>query len=128
VERIFETVGGKEELERLPNVLRLATIVKDQPSERVLSLPSKKLKRETKVIFGTGDSLKALTLTSNAAFVRSARQYGLNLNVKMHPARALIGHIVKKESKQNTTTKTSSSSSRPPRRPPTSPDGKQSTI
>ncbi|GAB5364729.1 hypothetical protein AAMO2058_000995000 [Amorphochlora amoebiformis] len=128
VERIFETVGGKEELERLPNVLRLATIVKDQPSERVLSLPSKKLKRETKVIFGTGDSLKALTLTSNAAFVRSARQYGLNLNVKMHPARALIGHIVKKESKQNTTTKTSSSSSRPPRRPPASPDGKQSTI
>lgn len=35
---------------------------------------SSKIKPRAKIIFGTGDSLKAITLTSNIGFVRAAAQ------------------------------------------------------
>lgn len=69
----------------------MLTVVKDEPSERAMSLDcTAKVKDRTKVsyfylcshiilfsivlqiVFGTGDTLKAVTLTANEAFVRAA--------------------------------------------------------
>jgi hypothetical protein len=48
-------------------------IVPDNPSEKVMQLKeNKKVKHRTKIIFGTGESLKAITTTANSGFVRSA--------------------------------------------------------
>lgn len=45
----------------------------DDPDEKCLRIKeNKKIKRRTKIIFGTGRSLKAITTTSNLHFVRAA--------------------------------------------------------
>jgi hypothetical protein len=49
------------------------TIVPDCPSEKVMQLKeNKKVKHRTKIIFGTGETLKAITTTANSSFVRAA--------------------------------------------------------
>ena len=54
-------------------------VVPDNPSEKVMSLKeNKKVKHRTKIVFGTGEFLRAVTTTSNAHFVRAAEsQVGL---------------------------------------------------
>ena len=45
----------------------------DCPSEKVMQLKeNKKVKHRTKIIFGTGETLKAITTTANSSFVRAA--------------------------------------------------------
>jgi len=41
------------------------------------------------VIFGTGDSERAVTVTANVGFVRAAAQAGVQYSVFLHEARAL---------------------------------------
>ena len=41
------------------------------------------------VVFGTGDSMKAITLTANVNFVRAAQDQGAHFAVFTHPSRAL---------------------------------------
>jgi len=100
IERIFAAVGGSKERKRLKALLENDAIgieiVKNKISERISRIQSKKLKKETREVFSTGDSIGAVTITSNAAAVRSARHAGVHLKVLLHPARALVGHIIAK--------------------------------
>lgn len=71
---ILSTVGGPEEKERAEEFIRRITIVADQVSDRVQSLyVSGNIKNRSLVIFGTGDTLKAVTVTANSGFVRAAK-------------------------------------------------------
>jgi len=71
---ILNTVGGEEEKERANTFLKRLTVVPDQISERCKLLgPSGNIKKRSLTIFGTGDSVQAVTVTANAGFVRSAR-------------------------------------------------------
>lgn len=48
-------------------------IVPDNPDPKVMAIKeNKKIKRRTKIIFGTGEYLQAITTTSNFHFVRAA--------------------------------------------------------
>ncbi|KAK0049436.1 UPF0415 protein [Biomphalaria pfeifferi] len=87
---ILDILGGEREKERAETFLSKAHIVKDQPSERSLTLPCQgRVKNRSKVIFGTGDTLQAVTVTSNMGFVRSAKSQGISFAVFLHQARAL---------------------------------------
>lgn len=45
----------------------------DSPDMKVMEIKeNKKIKRRTKIIFGTGEYLQAITATSNFHFVRAA--------------------------------------------------------
>jgi len=46
-------------------------------------------KTRAKTIFGTGDTLKAVTLTANSGFVRAAKNQGVQFSVYLHESRAL---------------------------------------
>lgn len=87
---IISIVGGPDEQERGRQLLSRIQEVKDEPSERALRLRSSgKIKERAKIVFGTGDQLKAVTLSSNEGFVRSAAGQGVHFNVIIHPCRAL---------------------------------------
>lgn len=65
-------------------------MVDDQPSERTLHLtPSAKINRRSLMIFGTGDWLRAVTMTANSRFVRAAANQGVRYSVFIHQPRAL---------------------------------------
>lgn len=86
---ILSTVGGPAEKERARNFLSTVTIVPDQMTERVKSLcVSGNIKYRSLVIFGTGDTLEAVTVTANTGFVRSAKTqviiYALNIIHVIH--------------------------------------------
>lgn len=87
---ILSTVGGPLEKRRAATLLRYVEVVSDCPSPRSLKLPtSSKLNGRAKVIFGSGDSLKAVTTTANQGFVRAASQASADFVVFLHSARAL---------------------------------------
>jgi len=65
-------------------------IVDDQPSERCKNLINiSKVNEQHVNIFGTGDYLKATTMTANSTLYRVAKHNGIDLCVFIHPARAL---------------------------------------
>lgn len=98
--KIVNTVGGPNERERAKTLRERLIIVPDNPSERTMLLKeSSKIKPRAKIIFGTGDSLKAITLTSNIGFVRAAAQQGVKFSYYIHQSRALT------EKKQSTAKK-----------------------
>lgn len=87
---ILKTVGGNRECERARVLLDKITIVEDNPSARSNSLQlSASIKERSKLIFGTGDSLKAITTTANVAFTRAAASQGVEFSVFIHASRAL---------------------------------------
>ncbi|XP_077581390.1 UPF0415 protein C7orf25 homolog [Stigmatopora nigra] len=87
---ILNTLGGPGEKERARLLLGRLRLVDDRPSERALALaPSAKVNRRSLLIFGTGDRLRALTLTANARFVRAAANQGVRFSVFVHEPRAL---------------------------------------
>ncbi|XP_050418925.1 UPF0415 protein C7orf25 homolog [Patella vulgata] len=87
---ILDTLGGEGEKERSKKLLEDITIVEDQPSDRALQLEMfGKVKGRSRIIFGTGDTMKAITVTANSGFVRAARNQGIAFAVYIHPARAL---------------------------------------
>ncbi|XP_021961981.1 UPF0415 protein C7orf25 homolog [Folsomia candida] len=101
---ILSTVGGPAEKERARNFLSTVTIVPDQMTERVKSLcVSGNIKYRSLVIFGTGDTLEAVTVTANTGFVRSAKTQGVELAAFVHESRALT------EQKENKVKSSSSS-------------------
>lgn len=94
--KIVATIGGKFEKLRAEKLLSRVTIVPDCPSENALSLKrSSKIKKRPMIIFGTGDNLKAITVSSNGGFVRAAEGQGIKFVVYLHESRALT------EAKQN---------------------------
>lgn len=87
---ILDTLGGAGEKERAQKLLARLHVVDDQPSERTLRLtPSAKVNRRSLMIFGTGDSLRAVTMTANSRFVRAAANQGVRYSVFIHQPRAL---------------------------------------
>lgn len=71
---IVSTMGGPSEKERTTAILARITIVPDQCSLRAKALSlSGKIKRRSQIIFGTGDALKAVTVSANEGFIRGAR-------------------------------------------------------
>lgn len=87
---ILQTIGGQKEQERARALLENVTVVEDNPSTRSLSMStSGSIKERSKIIFGTGDSLKAITCTANVAFTRAAATQGVEFTVFMHASRAL---------------------------------------
>ncbi|KAM9316609.1 UPF0415 protein C7orf25 homolog [Gastrophryne carolinensis] len=87
---ILETLGRPNERERAETLIKKITVVADQPSERALKLAiSSKINRRSVSIFGTGDNLKAITMTANSGFVRAANNQGVKFSVFIHQPRAL---------------------------------------
>ncbi|XP_077159668.1 UPF0415 protein C7orf25 homolog [Paroedura picta] len=87
---ILETLGGPGEKHRAALLLGRVNVVPDQPSERALQLAfSSKINSRSLAIFGTGDTLKAVTMTANSGFVRAASNQGVKFSVFVHQPRAL---------------------------------------
>ncbi|XP_061776571.1 UPF0415 protein C7orf25 homolog [Nerophis ophidion] len=87
---ILDTLGGPGEKERARQLLDRLHLVDDRPSERALRLtPSAKVNRRSLLIFGTGDSLQAVTMTANSRFVRAAANQDVRFSVFIHQPRAL---------------------------------------
>ncbi|XP_068565395.1 UPF0415 protein C7orf25 homolog [Cebidichthys violaceus] len=87
---ILDTLGGAGEKERAQMLLARVRLVDDRPSERTLRLThSAKVNRRSLAIFGTGDSLRAVTVTANSRFVRAAANQGVRYSVFIHQPRAL---------------------------------------
>lgn len=87
---IVDVVGGPAERQRAIDLLGRVTVVPDELSDRARSLPvTWSIKQRARTVFGTGDSLKAITTTANAGFVRAAAQAGVKFVTFLHPARAL---------------------------------------
>lgn len=87
---ILDTLGGPGEKARADELLARLTVVPDEPSERTNRLVmSSKVNRRSLMIFGTGDSLRAVTMTANSGFVRAAANQGVRYSVFIHQPRAL---------------------------------------
>ncbi|NWZ95918.1 CG025 protein, partial [Nesospiza acunhae] len=87
---ILETLGGPGEKERAALLVKRINVVPDQPSDRALGLvASSKINSRSLAIFGTGDTLKAITMTANSGFVRAAANQGVRFSVFIHQPRAL---------------------------------------
>ena len=88
---IMDVVGGPSERQRATDLLATrVTVVPDEPSDRSLSLAiTSSVRQRARMVFGTGDSLKAVTTTANVGFVRAAAQAGVEFVTFLHPARAL---------------------------------------
>ncbi|GFO46339.1 upf0415 protein c7orf25 homolog [Plakobranchus ocellatus] len=87
---ILNILGGPREKERALTLLARVKVVPDQPSERAMELECHgRVKKRSKIVFGTGDSLHAITITSNMGFVRAAQGQGVVFPAFLHPARAL---------------------------------------
>lgn len=87
---ILDTLGGPGERERAEKLLARLTVVPDQPSERTQRLvASSKVNHRSLMIFGTGDTLRAVTMTANSGFVRAAANQGVRYSVFIHQPRAL---------------------------------------
>ncbi|XP_025018886.1 UPF0415 protein C7orf25 homolog isoform X2 [Python bivittatus] len=87
---ILETIGGPGEKYRATLLMDRINVVPDQPSERASRLvPSSKINSRSLIIFGTGDTLKAITMTANSGFVRAAANQGVKFSVFVHQPRAL---------------------------------------
>ncbi|XP_046850841.1 UPF0415 protein C7orf25 homolog [Xenia sp. Carnegie-2017] len=87
---ILETLGGPNEKERARKLLRNVTEVHDDPSTRSKELlASASIKERPKIVFGTGDKLQAITVSSNGSFVRAAKEQGIEFAVFLHEPRAL---------------------------------------
>ncbi|XP_070561455.1 UPF0415 protein C7orf25 homolog isoform X3 [Ptychodera flava] len=97
---ILSTLGGPNERARADRLLSNVTVVADNVSERVNRLKeSGRIKSRSKIIFGSGDSIKAITVTANLHFVRASEDQGVPFAVFLHDPRALT------ESKQSTAIK-----------------------
>ncbi|XP_063076379.1 UPF0415 protein C7orf25 homolog [Engraulis encrasicolus] len=88
---ILDTLGGPGEKARAEELLARLKVVPDDPSERTTSrlVISSKVNRRSLMIFGTGDSLRAVTMTANSGFVRAAANQGVRYSVFIHQPRAL---------------------------------------
>ena len=89
-QNILATIGGTKEIERAKELLAKLNIVDDCPSEQALQLAgTARINKRSKIIFGSGDTLHATTLTANKSFVRAAHNQGVNFSVFLHSSRAL---------------------------------------
>jgi len=87
---IISTLGGPLETSRAGLLIERVTVVPDMDSPKTRELgDSGKIKDRSRIIFGTGDSLKIVTVTANTGFIRAAQGQGVNFAVITHESRAL---------------------------------------
>ncbi|XP_070586194.1 UPF0415 protein C7orf25 homolog [Erythrolamprus reginae] len=87
---ILETIGGPGEKRRAALLMNRIHVVPDQFSECASRLVlSSKINSRSLIIFGTGDILKAVTMTANSGFVRAAANQGIKFSAFIHQPRAL---------------------------------------
>lgn len=101
---ILDTLGGPKEKQRARELLSKVKEVCNEPSSRAHQLtPSARIKPRPKIVFGTGDMLQAVTVSSNGSFVRAAKEQGVEFSVFVHEPRALteskerFGTLIKDE-------------------------------
>jgi hypothetical protein len=71
--KIINTMAGPGEKERALELMSRITIVEDELPPRVANLVlSAKVKSRSQTVFGTGDAIKAMTVSANEGFVRGA--------------------------------------------------------
>ncbi|XP_003739479.1 UPF0415 protein C7orf25 homolog [Galendromus occidentalis] len=88
--QITKLLAGPTENAATTKLLNMLEIVPDDPSERTSELDFRgKVKQRPVVVFGTGDSWKAVTVTSNLGFLRAAAGQGLPFVAFVHSPRAL---------------------------------------
>jgi hypothetical protein len=91
-QQIVRAIAGPLEKARAARFLQRIQVVPDQPSARALALrPTKSVGIRDIIIFGTGDSLGALTFTADAKFVQGALAQGVAFHVHVHAAVPLKG-------------------------------------
>lgn len=89
-QEILNTVGGVNEKKRAEDFFLSVKIVPDNPASYAMELEeSASIKLRSKVIFGTGEALQAITATANTAFVRAAVNQGVRFSAYFHASRAL---------------------------------------
>ena len=87
---ILRTVGGEKEKQRSAELFKYVKVVPDDPAFYALELEeSASVKLRSKIIFGTGETIRAITTTANTAFVRAALNQGVKFSAYFHPSRAL---------------------------------------
>ena len=87
---ILSTLGGPGEKSRAEKFLEAIKVVPDQMSDKVMNLKcGGKVRERSKLIFGTGDALKVVTVSANSGFVRAAQSQNIDLAVISHESRAL---------------------------------------
>lgn len=87
---ILSTVGGEDEKKRASEMLKFVSVVPDNPSSQAIALDkTSKIKERSKVVFGTGDMMKAVTVSANLGFLRAARSQGVKFVAFVHESRAL---------------------------------------
>ena len=87
---ILETLGGPSEKARAQEFIKRIEVVPDQMSDNVKELKTGgKVRERSKVIFGSGDNMKIVTVSANSGFVRAAQSQNINLAVINHESRAL---------------------------------------
>ena len=87
---IANIIGGEREKQRIPGLLKKIQVVPDSPSEKAnLLASSKNISQTNKIIFGTGDFYKAITITSNISFIRSCLSKNVTFSYFPHSPRAL---------------------------------------
>lgn len=84
---ILSTIGGEGEKKRALELIKRVTIIDDVPCESLK--PCGQLKERSIIIFGSGQAIKAVTVTANSAFVRAARNQCIHFDVFFHNPRAL---------------------------------------
>lgn len=89
-QEILNTVGGPSEKKRAEELFQRVKVVPDNPASYAMELEeSASIKLRSKIIFGTGETLQAITATANTAFVRAAVNQGVRFSAYFHASRAL---------------------------------------
>ncbi|XP_064092896.1 UPF0415 protein C7orf25 homolog isoform X2 [Macrobrachium nipponense] len=86
---IINTIGGPAEKKRSQEFLARVAVVPGQDIYENQVKIGGKVRKLSRIIFGTGQALKAITVTSNRGFVRSVEQQGIKPVVLYHEPRAL---------------------------------------
>ena len=88
--KIVSVIGGEKESAAAYELLQKIRVVEDSPSQQALDLSkSTHIKERSKIIFGTGDTLQATTVTANVSFIRAAHNQGVTFSTYLHSSRAL---------------------------------------
>ncbi|KAM3718315.1 UPF0415 protein [Dirofilaria immitis] len=87
---ILTTVAGPEERIRANELFKKVEVVEDKLSDKAAKLKlTDKINQRSKIIFGSGDYYKAVTLTANRHFVSAAAHQDIHFAVIIHDSRAL---------------------------------------
>ncbi|XP_063864782.1 UPF0415 protein C7orf25 homolog isoform X1 [Scylla paramamosain] len=88
-QEIVSVIGGDGEKTRAKELLARLTVVPGQDFFKDKMKAGGKIRALPRMTFGTGQAMRAITVTSNMGFVRAAHCQGINLAVFIHRPRAL---------------------------------------